>query len=38
MGTSDRRLQFENFQNITSDHKSQNAPASAYDFLYKYAH
>ena len=41
MSTSDvlkvlkiRRVQFENFQNITSDHKSRNARASSYDFLF----
>ena len=28
-----RRVQFENFQNITSDHKSRNARAGSYDFL-----
>ena len=27
---------FENFQNITSDHKSQNALASSHDFLLLY--
>ena len=27
-------LKFENFQNITSDHKSRNARASLYDFLF----
>ena len=32
--TSRRRVQFENFQNITSDHKSRNARASSYDFLF----
>ena len=26
-------MQFENFQNITSDHKSRNARAGSYDFL-----
>ena len=26
--------QFENFQNITSDHKSRNARAGSYDFLF----
>ena len=31
--TSRRRVQFENFQNITSDHKSRNARASSYNFL-----
>ena len=31
--TSHRRVQFENFQNITSDHKSRNARAGSYDFL-----
>ena len=42
MGTSDvlkvtcylRLVQFENFQNITSDHKSRNARAGSYDFLF----
>ena len=46
MGTSDvfkvlkiarvvrRRVQFENFKNITSGHKSRNARASSYDFLF----
>ena len=32
--TSRRRVQFENFQNITSDHKSRNARAGSYDFLF----
>ena len=32
--TSRRRVRFENFQNITSDHKSRNARASSYDFLF----
>ena len=27
-------IQFENFQNITSDHKSRNARAGSYDFLF----
>ena len=27
-------MQFENFQNITSDHKSRNARAGSYDFLF----
>ena len=36
MGTSDvlRVLKFENFQNITSDHKSRNARAGWYNFLF----
>ena len=29
-----RLVQFENFQNITSDHKSRNARAGSYDFLF----
>ena len=32
--TSRRRVQFENFQNITSDHNSRNARAGSYDFLF----
>ena len=28
------RVQFENFQNITSDHKSRNEQACSYDFLF----
>ena len=27
-------MQFGNFQNITSDHKSRNARAGSYDFLF----
>ena len=27
-------MQFENFQNITSDHKSRNARAGSHDFLF----
>ena len=27
-------MQFENFQNITSDHKSRNAREGSYDFLF----
>ena len=39
VGTSDvfkssENSQFEDFQNITSDHKSRNARASSYDFLF----
>ena len=34
--TSRRRVQFENFQNITSDHKSRNARAGSYDFFIYY--
>ena len=36
MGTSDGfgSCNFENFQNITSDHKSRNARAGSYDFLF----
>ena len=33
-GTSHRRVQFENFQNIMSDHKSRNARAGSYHFLF----
>ena len=33
--TSRRRVQFENFQNITSDHKSRNARAGSHDFLFR---
>ena len=29
-------MQFENFQNITSDHKSCNAQARKYDFFINY--
>ena len=32
--TSRRRVQFENFQNITRAHKSRNARAGSYDFLF----
>ena len=32
--TSRRRVQFENFQNITPAHKSRNARAGSYDFLF----
>ena len=35
--TSRRRVQFENFQNITSDHKSRNARAGSYDFYLLYS-
>ena len=31
--TSRKRVQIENFQNITSDHKSRNATAGSYDIL-----
>ena len=30
-------MQFKNFQNITSDHKSRNARAGSYDFLLLYS-
>ena len=29
-------MQFKNFQNIMSDHKSRNARAGSYDFLFNY--
>ena len=34
--TSSRWVQFENFQNITTGHKSLNARASSYDLLFIY--
>ena len=36
MGTNHRQVQFENFQIITNDLKSQNAQASSYDFSFLY--